>query len=130
LQGSKLYLTGKVTGHPLLGERLIRTSMLIYISDDSQWARTLSRWYRLGSPLKIDISRTFPDIDLEGFCPTVGVHGLGIPLRIARKVMANRPGELSEVALKNGLYDAAKHLRSVQEHWPPKKISAQDIELY
>lgn len=44
-------LVGRSTGHPHLpGEgREIVTSDLWLISADGQWARTLSRWYRLGT---------------------------------------------------------------------------------
>lgn len=52
--GSRLIpcLVGLSTGHPLLpGEdRAIGTSDLWLLSDDRTWARTLSRWYRLGRP--------------------------------------------------------------------------------
>ncbi|WP_156460146.1 DUF6634 family protein [Mesorhizobium sp. Root157] len=45
-------LAGLSTGHPrLAGEnRLIGTSDLWLLSKDHSWARTLSRWYRLGRP--------------------------------------------------------------------------------
>lgn len=45
-------LAGLSTGHPrLTGEnRLIGTSDLCLMSEDRLWARTLSRWYRLGRP--------------------------------------------------------------------------------
>lgn len=45
-------LAGLSTGHPqLVGEnRLIGTSDLWLLSEDRTWARTLSRWYRLGRP--------------------------------------------------------------------------------
>lgn len=45
-------LLGHSTGHPLLpGEdRTICTSDLWLISEGYEWARTLSRWYRLGRP--------------------------------------------------------------------------------
>ena len=45
-------LTGYSTGHPLLPgtERQILTSDLQLLSRDRQWARTTSRWYRLGEP--------------------------------------------------------------------------------
>jgi hypothetical protein len=45
-------LIGRSSGHPLLpGEdRAIATSDLWLISADGRWARTLSRWYRLGEP--------------------------------------------------------------------------------
>jgi hypothetical protein len=46
-------LVGLSSGHPhLVGTcRLILTSDLWLISADNRWARTLSRWYRLGDPL-------------------------------------------------------------------------------
>jgi len=46
---SSYCLSGAVTGHPLLGDRpRIATSALYAINRDAGWARTLSRWYRLG----------------------------------------------------------------------------------
>lgn len=43
-------LVGFSTGHPsLVGtNRLITTSDVCLLSDDKAWARTASRWYRLG----------------------------------------------------------------------------------
>lgn len=45
-------LVGLSTGHPILPgeERRIVTSDLLLMSDDGEWARTRSRWYRLGRP--------------------------------------------------------------------------------
>ena len=45
-------LAGLSSGHPLLpgNNRLIGTSDLWMLSEDHSWARTLSRWYRLGRP--------------------------------------------------------------------------------
>jgi hypothetical protein len=45
-------LLGRSTGHPLLPgtNREIATSDLMLMSRDHEWARTLSRWYRLGRP--------------------------------------------------------------------------------
>lgn len=45
-------LIGLSTGHPVLEGtgRMITTSDLFLISEDAAWARTLSRWYRLGEP--------------------------------------------------------------------------------
>lgn len=45
-------LMGQSTGHPVFegAGRPITTSDLVLISDDRAWARTLSRWYRLGKP--------------------------------------------------------------------------------
>lgn len=43
-------LVGLSTGHPKLPgeERRIVTSDLLLMSEDREWARTRSRWYRLG----------------------------------------------------------------------------------
>lgn len=46
-------LWGYVTGHPLLGDRFIRTSPLVGLSHEGGWARTFSRWNRLGEPFPI-----------------------------------------------------------------------------
>ena len=45
-------LVGLSSGHPILsGEaRPITTSDLWLLSKDRRWARTMSRWYRLGHP--------------------------------------------------------------------------------
>lgn len=45
-------LVGESTGHPLLPgrNRRIYTSELLLIDADHGWARTRSRWYRLGRP--------------------------------------------------------------------------------
>ena len=43
-------LAGVVTGHPLLGDRRIVTSGLYLLDPTMGYARTLSRWYRLGNP--------------------------------------------------------------------------------
>jgi hypothetical protein len=45
-------LLGRSTGHPLLPgtDREIVTSDLVLMSTDGSWARTRSRWYRLGRP--------------------------------------------------------------------------------
>ena len=44
-------LVGSVSGHPRLGNRpLIHTSELYALDGAVGWARTWSRWYRLGRP--------------------------------------------------------------------------------
>lgn len=45
-------LTGWTTGHPLLGSREVVTSELFAIDAGGRWARTYSRFYRLGRPAK------------------------------------------------------------------------------
>jgi hypothetical protein len=41
-------LVGKVTGHPVLGNKVVTTSAVMAIDPQYQWARTHSRFYRLG----------------------------------------------------------------------------------
>lgn len=43
-------LTGYVTGHPVLGSRVVVTSQLWWADPKGTWVRTLSRYYRLGTP--------------------------------------------------------------------------------
>lgn len=44
-------LSGHVSGHPeLLDGRLIRTSAVAKLDPNGRWARTVSRFYRLGRP--------------------------------------------------------------------------------
>lgn len=51
-QRAAVCLVGSSSGHPLLPGvgRQIATSDLWLLSSDRRWARTLSRWYRLGEP--------------------------------------------------------------------------------
>jgi hypothetical protein len=48
-------LVGRVSGHPLHGDRVIATSPVWFADPDGIWARTLSRYYRL--PLHRDNDR-------------------------------------------------------------------------
>ncbi|MGZ3217454.1 DUF6634 family protein [Paracoccus sp. T5] len=43
-------LWAQVSGHPLLGDCQVMTSALVGLNRDAGWARTISRWYRLGTP--------------------------------------------------------------------------------
>lgn len=45
-----LQLIGHVSGHPRLGDQMAATSPLWFADPDGTWVRTLSRFYRLGSP--------------------------------------------------------------------------------
>ncbi|WP_367277105.1 DUF6634 family protein [Nitratireductor sp.] len=49
-------LTGLSTGHPRLvgADRSIITSDLQLLSSDQTWARTTSRWYRLGTQRRME----------------------------------------------------------------------------
>lgn len=43
-------LWGKIIDHPRLGTTMMTTSRLIAINRAAGWARSLSRWFRLGEP--------------------------------------------------------------------------------
>lgn len=45
-----LCLTGFAAGHPLLGSKQVVTTHLWALDPELRWARTLSRFYRLGVP--------------------------------------------------------------------------------
>lgn len=48
-------LIGRVTDHPLLGDRRnIHTSQLMAFDTEQGWARTWSRFYRLGPPFPVE----------------------------------------------------------------------------
>lgn len=47
-QNGLMILIGESIAHPILGDRSITTSPVLWISEDRTIARTLSRWYRLG----------------------------------------------------------------------------------
>lgn len=80
LQGS-VVLWGEVSGHPRLGATTITTSRLIALDPEAGWARTLSRWYRLGQPFSAfeadlagsmgiqEANRAILSFELAGFLP-------------------------------------------------------------
>lgn len=51
-------LVGRVTGHPRLGDCSAATTALWFADPDGAWARSLSRFYRLGPPLDRDDIRS------------------------------------------------------------------------
>lgn len=111
-------MTGWAIGHPRLGTTIISTSMLIHVTEDARWGRTLSCWYRLGEPRRIDTSLLSQDIILEGYCTSVGLDGLRIPLRLARMMMAKRSAALSRLALEQGLDEQATVQARIEKKWP------------
>ncbi|HZV04659.1 MAG TPA: DUF6634 family protein [Gemmataceae bacterium] len=53
-----LRLVGYATGHPVFGDGAVMTSPVCLADPDGAWVRTLSRFYRLGSPIELkDIRR-------------------------------------------------------------------------
>jgi hypothetical protein len=49
------YLIGSVTGHPRIENGLMTTSAIVVMSEQEGWARTASRWYRLGRRLTLTV---------------------------------------------------------------------------
>ena len=47
----RLVLIGQVTGHPRIMDGMIATSPLLWLDEERRLARTVSRWYRLGTSL-------------------------------------------------------------------------------
>ncbi|WP_058249562.1 DUF6634 family protein [Tropicibacter naphthalenivorans] len=120
LRGEKMNLHGWATGHPKLGDAYIQTSLLIHVTQDEKWARTLSRWYRLESPRHLDTSQLSPDADLAGYCIPVGLGGFSAPLHLARRLMELRPSDLCRIASEKGFDEVSKTLNDIAKIWPPK----------
>ncbi len=70
-------LWGEVANHPLLGNASIHTSQLIAIDPDAGWARTASRWYRLGR--SIDALETELAESLSGKAKLAGSFQFAVP---------------------------------------------------
>ena len=51
IDGGYRRLGGFVTGHPLIGPGWCWTSVVLFVVPDRSWARTISRYYRLGRPM-------------------------------------------------------------------------------
>lgn len=71
-----LALWGQVTDHPALGRDDIVTSPLVAWKPDDGWARSVSRWYRLGLPfftLQHDLADQFRG---EDSCLVVEIAGV------------------------------------------------------
>ena len=45
-------LYGRVTGHPEIPDGWCTTSPVLHVGPDEAWVRTVSRFYRLGPPLR------------------------------------------------------------------------------
>jgi hypothetical protein len=46
-----LQLIGYAVGHPIHGNRMVMTTSLWWVDPEGGWARTLSRFYRIGAPV-------------------------------------------------------------------------------
>lgn len=82
LIGADLCLAGQATGHPTLPDDYITTSPLLALAPDLTWARTLSRFYRLGLPLDAALSEASATTDVK----IIGAYGhRAVPIPVARK---------------------------------------------
>ena len=118
LRGAQLSLAGNVEGHPALGKTQIVTSPLIHICGGDQWARTLSRWYRLRAPLAPDTASAFPEAVIAGYCEVLAPDVLSVPLRFAKRLTGKRPDRMAEQAFKLGFDDLVPALTMVARTWP------------
>lgn len=69
-------LLGVVTGHPRLGTASITTSQVIAVDTNLVWARTASRWYRLG--------RSVSETEREAGKSSKGAKAAAYAMRIAQ----------------------------------------------
>ena len=118
LRGAQLSLAGNVEGHPALGRTQIDTSPLIHVSEGDQWARTLSRWYRLGAPLATDTANAFPETAVAGYCAILAPDVLSVPLHFARRLTDKRPVRMAKQAFELGFDDLVPALTLVARTWP------------
>ena len=66
-----------MTDHPLLGNASIHTSQLIAIDPEAGWARTTSRWYRLGR--SIDALASELAVSMKGKVKLAGSVQFALP---------------------------------------------------
>ena len=74
----ELCLAGRCVGHPVLGvaERWIVTSQLLGLAPDMSWARTASRFYRLGQTSELRGIDSPPTIRFPKHCTPVPLDQL------------------------------------------------------
>lgn len=130
IRGREIVLVGSVTRHPILGDTRVQTSTLIYVSQDRQWARTLSRWYRLGAAFVPTLPAEHTGDLLPGFFVPIDEGIISLPLHMALKFTARRPQEVADVAFRAGLDDLVPELIRLARAWTsmPKEISFQDSQ--
>lgn len=119
LQGQKMNLQGWADGHPRLGTTLIQTSLLIYVTEDGRWARTLSRWYQLGDAQQLDDARMMPDTEPEGISIQLGPNSVSVPLVHARRILELQPAHFARIAEEKGFQEVHDALSEIRKSWPP-----------
>lgn len=119
LDGQKMNLHGWVDGHPKHGTSLIQTSLLVHVTQDRRWARTLSRWYQLGDLSAATATQISPDIDPAVVCSPMGTGGISIPFTLAQRVMEQQPTRFAEIAVEKSFEDLSSTLSEIAKNWPP-----------
>lgn len=94
--GSNYLLWGQVSDHPLGIEENVRTSPLIYIDPQSGIARTRSRWYRLGTPLRSQQENTLKETMV------FGPDSVETPVEEAIKSTRSLPGLILKEVQRRG----------------------------
>lgn len=127
MRGPEIFLTGRVTGHPLLGDTRIRTSALVHVSSDQIWARTLSRWYKLGSAFTPSLPDEYADGVFPGYLVSVDGETISLPLHMAMRFISERPQQVADLAFRAGYDDLVPELTRLARAWPsmPKENSFQ-----
>nr|WP_147407682.1 DUF6634 family protein [Pseudooceanicola algae] len=118
MRGREVFLVGSVTGHPVLGDRRIQTSTLIHLSPDREWARTLSRWYKLGPAFVPKLPGEYLDDVLPGYLVAVDKGVISLPIHVALKCIARRTQQVFDLAFKAGYDDLIPELSRLARAWP------------
>ena len=101
-------LAGIVAGHPVLRATAMVTSQLLWCDPIVGWARTRSRWYRLGRGTTVA-----PEV-LYG-----GRRMPPLPAAQARALTIRAPRVLLAAARDLRAQDLAERLKAVTAAWPP-----------
>lgn len=70
-RGLDLPALAGMADHPRLGRQVVTTSPVLWIDDDRTIARCVSRWYRLGQPMRI-----YPPSQTDGWVPVCELDDL------------------------------------------------------
>ena len=106
-QGSPV-IWGQVSGHPRLGDTMISTSRLIAINQSAGWARSISRWFRLGAPIAGDETRDRPPATLSQAKRQASASEFGDfialdDMRLLRSILADFIARAREEAAAQGI---------------------------
>ncbi|WGW05332.1 DUF6634 family protein [Tropicibacter oceani] len=116
VRGKFLNLRGVAADHPNLGNRYIETSALVYLTSDTVWARTLSRWYYLNAPFEMPLLFVNPSARQDVVCKFED-GGFGLTVAVTQKLLALRPGQLTEMAREYSMCSHAEYFEQIRQEW-------------